>query len=78
MDTETLHVFGQEAWHDDCKIVGSRWSLFRLAIQAAKTAIFGIPTREVFFVNDGEGYNLIVETTNMDKVPTPYNAEYAQ
>jgi hypothetical protein len=76
---ETLHVYSQDAWHDDVTIVGTVESLEQLKIAIDKAIQSGY-SRIDLFCNDGEGYCLrVVEMTENDieRVPVPYKADYA-
>ena len=76
---ETLHVHGQDAWHDDVVVVGTLESLELLKI-AIDLAIEGGYGKADLFCNDGEGYKVrVVKMTEdrIDKAPVPYSSDYA-
>jgi hypothetical protein len=57
----TLHIYAQEAWHDDAMIVGTLDDLRRL--REALMAIVEdtvLMTAGPFFVNDGEGFTVVI------------------
>lgn len=61
-----LHVYGQQFWHSDALVVGTREDLERLRnqITAVLADEIGVPghnsNRETYFPSDGEGYSLLV------------------
>lgn len=75
-----LHIFGQEAFHDDVYIVGNKSELIKLSniILQAIWEEFG---SDEFCVNDGEGYSISVrriEESINDKIAVPYSKDYAK
>jgi DNA-binding winged helix-turn-helix (wHTH) protein len=72
-----LHIYGQEAWHDDAKIFGTEEALKQLV----KTIKDVLKKKEGHqfetFVTDGEGYNVYVKLINsekeFDKEELPYS-----
>ncbi len=82
--TETLHVYGQGAWHDDVLIVGTREALYALG-DALKAIAWTLPPQKMidageFFVSDGEGFTVKVccaDVATMDTLPLPYTEEAA-
>lgn len=78
--TETLHVYSQEAHHDNVHIAGDKDALIRLR-NLIDLAIQDGTEGMNFFVNDGEGFTTYVHCFSpnmMDKLSTPYTADYAQ
>lgn len=78
----SLHIFGQNGFHDEVFIVGTADDLAKLAetINTADSSIDGRSEAD-FFVADGEGYKVIVlraSEEDMDKLAVPYYDEYAQ
>lgn len=76
----TLHIYGQEMWHDEAYIAGTREDLemLRLAIDRALTAGYG---QMQAFTSDGEGYTVNVVTATeeqADAMPVPYTDECAR
>ncbi len=74
-----LHVYGQEAWHDEAFVVGTAAGLTALrdAIDAALRD--GAAVTPTVFVNDGEGYQVFVAAVpDMSGVPVPYHDEVAR
>jgi hypothetical protein len=74
-----MHVFGQDAWHQEVVIAGSRERLLALrqAIDDALEHKFGACTS---YVNDGEGYATIVcipSDVELEALGVPYSADYA-
>ncbi|AMX00044.1 hypothetical protein [Rummeliibacillus stabekisii] len=64
-EEETLHIYGQQMWHDNAYIVGNR-----AALQYGEK-------KDVFFPNDGEGYDLYVacvdDQFNWENLEAPYH-----
>jgi len=62
-DERLLHIYGQEAWHDEAYLVGNRQ-----ALKALRDALTMLVDRDEVkaavdievFANDGEGYSLSV------------------
>ena len=82
---EMLHVYSQEAWHDEAFIVGTRCDLQRLrdllTAVLAGTQQEGIPALIETSTNDGEGYSLqiiLATEEEMHDYSLPYTADYAQ
>lgn len=78
-DPAHLHVYGQEAWHDEAFVVGDVAGLTALrdAIDAALRD--GAAVTPVVFVNDGEGYQVVVAAVpDMSGVAVPYHDEFAR
>lgn len=88
-----LHVYGQEAWHDDLNIYGNRKALEDLRdalITLLETTKNNKPKDKIkmpehifikSFVNDGEGFTLffhIKEDKEMNNLPVPYTDEIAK
>ncbi len=75
-EMRSLHIYGQEFWHCNATIVGTRAALERLHQQLGN-ALAGIESTpdDYFYVNDGEGYKVIVlEVSEEDfqRLPEPY------
>ena len=76
----TLHIYGQEMWHDDAYIAGTESELKGL-LEAIQYALKDGDGSATAFVNDGEGYTIyVVQTTEeqADKMPVPYTDECAR
>jgi negative regulator of genetic competence, sporulation and motility len=56
---EVLHIYGQEAWHDDVYIVANYNTLIQL-IDLLRNAVVQGNGEGSFYANDGEGYKVIV------------------
>lgn len=78
---DILHVWSQEAFHDDVYIVGNKPSLIMLRDLIDNAINVGFTSRDDFMVNDGEGYSVgvfnIPESMN-DKMAVPYTRDYAK
>lgn len=73
-----LHAYSQDSWHDDLVVAGDEEGLkaLRNAIDEALQEGHG---QSGVFVNDGEGYRaLVLRKDNLDDLPVPYDAEYAE
>ena len=78
---ETLHVYGQEAWHDPAWIAGDRDGLLRLREAIDKALQSGLGVIEPVFTADGEGYVITVMQLNKDELSAmelPYTVDYAR
>lgn len=83
-----LHIYGQEAWHDDLNIYGNRKALedLKCAIETLlKTKEWNKEMPDnIFiesFVNDGEGFTCFIylkEDKEMEDLPVPYTDEMAK
>ncbi len=75
-EEETLHIYGQQMWHDNAYIVGNRAALQRLQDQITQALQYG-EKKDVFFPNDGEGYDLYVacvdDQFNWENLEAPYH-----
>lgn len=77
------HIYGQHSFHMEAIILGNEKGLIALR-DAINEAIF--PGKESsseaeVYVNDGEGYTAyvkMVNDTDIDNLPVPYTADYAQ
>ena len=87
MTIRLLHVYGQEAWHDDVAIVGNRAGLE--ALQAQLALVLAGPMLadygEGYYVADGEGFGVRMvlddadwQSSEWQSRPRPYSADYAQ
>lgn len=74
-----LHVYGQEAWHDDLVIAGTRDALESLVkVLQDALAVPGPRLQHTFFVTDGEGFRVrVVEITDDPKYAVPYTSSAA-
>lgn len=92
MKESILHIYGQEAWHDDVNIYGNRKALEDLRDAITTLLIttehnnpkkeFNMPDNLFIksFVNDGEGFTCflhIKEDEEMNRLPVPYTDEMA-
>jgi len=74
-DFGTLHIYGQEVWHDSVYIIGTENDLKKLR-DMLDYAIKNPWIKDEFFVNDGEGYSVIVKRCSeeeMNKLIPPYS-----
>jgi hypothetical protein len=78
----TLHVYGQEIWHDDVVIRGDKKALENLRDlidKALKEKASVNDINQCFFVKDGEGFNVSIYCEgNMERTPLPYFDEVAK
>ena len=77
---DTLHIYGQEAWHDDIKIVGTKDALQKFLESLHKSLQEGKSEFQTF-VNDGEGYSILIKCVEEDSPEfdeMPYFGEYAK
>ena len=89
-DDKLLHVYGQDAWHDDVWIVGNRPALQLLRNTLDNALAKGMDTTEQIdepglFVNDGEGYEVRVlflegdwDTMAWRRLAVPYTEDCAK
>lgn len=90
-DIKLLHVYGQDAWHDEVYIIGNRAgleSLLNTIIRAIETGVDSTPScdeSDPVFVSDGEGFTTVVFCDESDwqgefwrNLAMPYNNDYAQ
>jgi len=76
---EILHIYAQSSWHDNATIAGTPESLKALR-GAIDTAIQKGVAKCDSFVNDGEGYTIIVQSMSADeaeRIAAPYTDEIA-
>lgn len=77
--SDILHIYGQSHWHDDATIAGTREALTALR-NAIDTALRGGAAACQSFVNDGEGYNIMIRTLSdkdARRMALPYTDEIA-
>ncbi len=77
---DTLHIYGQDAWHDSAYIVGDRQSLAALLDCLAEALYSGEATKFNSFTNDGEGYSIEVIPMDepwMETMRLPYHGDIA-
>jgi hypothetical protein len=77
---DTLHIYGQDAWHDTAYIVGDRQSLAALRDCLAEALYSGEATKFNSFTNDGEGYSIEViplDEPQMETMRLPYHGDIA-
>lgn len=77
-----LHIYGQEAHHDDVEIVGNMEALSMLVNAIVDAIIKNNGETQNVFVSDGEGYSVRVMLHNKKwddwhKLPMPYTTDYA-
>lgn len=75
-----IHLYGQEAWHDNAYIVATREGLEKLK-ELVDKAIAEAQSNHEVMTGDGEDYTLHViqvHPKDMEKLVTPYTSEYAQ
>lgn len=74
-----LHIYGQEYWHCDVRIVGTREDMERLRDQITLALKPGhAPNAELYFPNDGEGYSVkiaVATEAEIRKLPHTYHDE---
>lgn len=76
-----LHMYGQYAWHDEVKILGTRAALEALRDAISSVLETGQPASSEAIVADGEGYHVEIEIASkvaLDGMPLPYSADYAK
>ncbi len=77
-----LHIYGQQAWHDNVYIVGNQVALMRL--RNTINAVLGGPSlaKTEAFASDGEGFGIHVicneDAETWNKLRVPYMAEYSR
>ena len=72
-----LHLFAQQAWHDDAHIVGNRRGLTALRDALTRALDGDLGVAEVF-VEDGEGYFAVCRLReDMRDIALPYTDEVA-
>lgn len=72
-----LHIYGQEYWHCDARIIGTREDLARLRNQITD-ALKAPSVVEQYCPSDGEGYSVqiaVLDEANMRKLPHAYSDE---
>jgi hypothetical protein len=77
---DTLHIYGQDAWHDTAYIVGDRQSLTALRDCLTEALDSGEATKFNSFTNDGEGYSIEIiprDDPQMDTMRLPYHGDIA-
>ncbi len=77
-----LQVYGQDLWHDDASICGTREGIKRLrdALTQALDNPNGVALCEGVFCNDGEGYSVPIYClpyTEFDALAVPYTGDAA-
>jgi hypothetical protein len=84
-----LHLYGQEAWHDEAFVIGNREGLLALRALIDEALTTGRAksketSEEQIWVSDGEGYtiNIIFEDGDWDsefwnRIAMPYSEDYA-
>ena len=83
-----LHIYGQEAWHDDVYLVGNRAGLSALKTAIEEALAIGkgqTPEKGQVFVSDGEGYSVKVLCNDEDwqgefwgTLAVPYTEDFAR
>ena len=77
---DILQIYGQEAWHDEVKIVGTKEALQKLS-KALQNCLERNWSQFDTFVSDGEGYTIklkMVEEDSAELKEMPYLEEYAK
>jgi hypothetical protein len=77
---DTLHIYGQDAWHDSAYIVGDRQSLAALRDCLTEALDSGEVTKFNTFTNHGEGYTIeviLLGESQMDTMRSPYHGDIA-
>lgn len=77
--SEVLHIYGQLHWHDEATIAGTRESLAALRDSINEALRKGLSSCDSF-VNDGEGYMIIVHLLSEDdaqRMAVPYTDDIA-
>ena len=69
-DYGTLHIFGQQVWHDDAYIIGDRRGLELLRDLIDRALRDGVARNEGcdFFQEDGEGFPLNIAVATEDEL----------
>ncbi|MCR4293612.1 MAG: hypothetical protein NUV76_12135 [Candidatus Kuenenia sp.] len=77
-----VHIYGQHSHHMEVFILGNKQGLISLRNAINEAVYSGKKEAEVeVYCNDGEGYDVyikMVNDKNIDKLPVPYTADYAQ
>lgn len=76
-----LHIYGQQWWHNDAHLVGTREALADLRDALTAALESGEPERVEVFANDGEGYGawaILVDEEQMGRMAVPYEDEVAR
>jgi hypothetical protein len=75
---ESVHIHGQAYWHNDVYIVGNNEGLLKLKEAVDKAILEGMGKVSTF-VNDGEGYDIVIkQVDNIEKYAVPYHDECAE
>ena len=77
---DTLHIYGQDAWHDTAYIVGDRQSLTAFRDCLTEALDPGEVTKFNSFTNDGEGYSIEIiplDDPQMETMVLPYHGDIA-
>jgi len=72
-----LHIYGQEAWHDDAKIFGTEEALKQLIVTIKKVLEKKEGHQFETFVTDGEGYSVYIKLINSEKDFDKENLPYS-
>lgn len=76
-----IHIYGQQAWHDAVRIRGDQQALRYLRTAIDEALQFRLAETPTVFVNDGDGYKIMVEClseSQVSDIQVPYEAEYAR
>lgn len=72
---KVLHIFGQQSYHDEVRVMGTKTALLILRDAISAAIDMGRATSQPVFVNDGEGYYVEVEcvpSEEADALDQPY------
>jgi hypothetical protein len=75
-----LHVYAQDVWHDEARIVGTREALIALREAIDRALAEGKAEAEAI-AGDGEGYGVEIACASRQTVqdaPLPYTKRYAR
>lgn len=72
-----LHIYASEYPHGEVFIAGTKESLLQLQQAIADALENGKCMSDTFFTNDGEGYNVLVNTAEQQEIMS-YTEPYAE
>lgn len=77
MKTSTIHIYSQQAHHDDAYIVCTKEGLRALRVMLDVADVKGAATSPMM-CTDGEGYDLHIIVTEREDIALPYTEDYAK
>lgn len=75
--TPTIHIYSQQAHHDDAYIVCTKEGLRALRVMLDVADVKGAATFPAM-CNDGEGYDLHIIVTEREDIALPYTGVFAK